>query len=162
MYNSTICTFRFIIVNKKKIAIKKKKVTQNKCIHFCLKYNSQNHMWAKKCYIINWLPTKEKNNALPNALKYWKKTSTLYLKKLFVPSRSKYKTRSYMALMIPLRKNYIDQNSILLMRPSIWKKMSRNLNFLKTLQLHLHHNYKKLNFKKLEWTEYDFNQYYHY
>ena len=43
----------------------KLQVTQNKCIRFCLKLNSRQHIGAKEFIKINWLHTKERvDNAL--------------------------------------------------------------------------------------------------
>ena len=39
---------------------RKIQVSQNKCIHFCLKLNSRQYIGAKRFKEINWLPTKER------------------------------------------------------------------------------------------------------
>ena len=84
----------------------KLQVSQNKCIRFCLKLNSGQHIGAKEFKEINWLPTKERaeQRIATKVFNYWKGTSPLYVNELFVPSRNTYNTRSHMALDIPLKK----------------------------------------------------------
>ena len=83
--------------------MKKKQVTQNKCICFCLKINSRHHIGAKKIKEINWLPTKERveQRITIEVLKYWKGISLFYVNELFDPSRNTYKN---IALEKTLRK----------------------------------------------------------
>ena len=53
--------------------------TQNKCIRFCLKLISRQHIGAKEFKKINWIPTKERVEK-PIATKvfsYWKGTYPL-------------------------------------------------------------------------------------
>ena len=45
------CISRYPLVTRK--IIKKTKVTQSKCIHFCLKRNSRYHIGARECKEIN-------------------------------------------------------------------------------------------------------------
>ena len=72
-----------------------------------------------------------------------KGTSPFYVNELFVPSKAIYKTRSHMALEIPLRKSNLGQKNISIIRPSIWNKLSNDLNILITV-ISFTHNYKKL------------------
>ena len=109
---------------------KKTQVTQNKCIRFC----SRHHTRAKEFQEKNWLPPKERVEqcVATNAFNYWKGTSPFHVNKLFVLSRNMYKTRSHMALEIPLRKSNLGQKSISLMGISIWNKLSNDLKILDT------------------------------
>ena len=93
---------------------KKILVTQNKCILFCIKLISRQHIGAKEFKEINWLPTKERVEppVVTKFFKYWKGTSPFCVNVLFVPCRNLYKTRSHMALEIPLRKSNLGQKSI--------------------------------------------------
>ena len=52
----------------------KLQVTQNKCIRFCLKVNSRQHIEAKEFKKINWLSTKERVEQCisTNVFNYWK------------------------------------------------------------------------------------------
>ena len=85
----------------------KLQVTQNKCIRFCLKLNSRQHIGAKEFKEINWLPTKERveQRIATMVFNHWNGTSPLYVNEPFVPSRNTYNTRSHMALEIPLKKS---------------------------------------------------------
>ena len=93
---------------------KKIQFTRNKCIRFCLKRNSRHHIGTKEFKEINWLQTKERTEqrVATKMFKYWKGTSPFYVNKVFVPSRNTYKTKSHMALEIPLRKSNLGQKSI--------------------------------------------------
>ena len=64
--------------------------TQNKCINFCLEFNSKHYTGAKEFKEINWLPTKEREEQCitTERFKYWKGTSPFYVNELFVPSRN--------------------------------------------------------------------------
>ena len=68
--------------------------------------NSRHHIGAKEFKGINWLPTRERveQRIATKSFKYWKGTSSFHINEIFVPSRNTYKTRSHMALEIPLRK----------------------------------------------------------
>ena len=150
------CLSCYTVVSKK---IRKKiQFTQNKCIHVCLKLNSRHHKGAKELKEINWLPTKERveQRVTKIAFKYWEGTSPFYVNKLFTASRSIYKTRSHIALEIPLRKSNLGQKSISFIGSSIWNKLSNGYK----------NNYKKLVLKKLEWVEHNFSHnfyhFYHY
>ena len=127
---------------------KKIQVTQNKFIRFYLKLNSRHHLGAKEFKEINWLQTKERveQRVATNVFKYWKGTSPFYVNELFVLSRNVYKTRSHMALEIPLRKSNLHQKSVSFMRPSIWNKLSNDLSILNIAT----YNYKKLVLEKLQ------------
>ena len=59
------------LVSFKKLR-KKIKFTQNKCILFCLKFNSRYHIGAKEFKDINWLLTKERveQRVATNVFKY--------------------------------------------------------------------------------------------
>ena len=78
---------------------KKMKFTQNKCIRFCLKLNSRHQIGAKESKEIK-------------VFKYWKRTSPFHVNEVFVPSRNAYKTKSHVALEIPLRRSNLGQKSI--------------------------------------------------
>ena len=82
-------------------------------------------------------------------VKYWMRTSLFYVKKLFVPSKNTYKTRSYLALEIPLKKSNFGQKSISFFGPSIWNILSIDLKILNT-STSFSHNYKKLVLKIYE------------
>ena len=113
------CVSWYPLISKK---IRNKiQVTQNKCIRFCLKPNSGYHIEGKEFQEINWLPTKERveQRVATNVFKYWNGTSPFYVNELFVFSRNIYKTRSHMALEIPLSKSNLSQKSISFMGPSI-------------------------------------------
>ena len=112
---------------------KKIQVTQNKYIRFCLKLKSRHHIGAKEFKEIVWLPTKERvqQRIVINVFKYRKGNLPFCVIELFVSSRI-YKTRSHMALEIPLRKSSIGQKSSSFMGPSIWNKLSNDLNILNT------------------------------
>ena len=60
---------------------------------------------------------------------------------LFILSRKIYKTRSHIALEIPLRKVNLSQKSTSFMGSFIWNKLSNDLKLLNTATL-LTHNYK--------------------
>ena len=65
----------------------KLQVTQNKCVSFCLKLKSRQHIGAKELKEINWLPTKRVEQRVATTIfKYWKRISPLYLNELFSPS----------------------------------------------------------------------------
>ena len=85
---------------------KKVQVTQKKCIHFCLKLESRQHIGEKEFKKINRLPKKERaeQRIATKVFNYWKGTSPLYVNELFFPSKNTYNTRSHMALEIPLKK----------------------------------------------------------
>ena len=57
----------------------KLQVAQNKCIRFCLKLNSRQHIGTKEFEKINWLPTKERaeQRIATKVFNYWKWTSPL-------------------------------------------------------------------------------------
>ena len=137
------CVFWYPLVSKK---IKKKiQVTQNKCICFYIKLNSTHHMGAKEFKQINWSPTKEKveQRVHANIFKYWKGTLPFCVNVLFFRSRNIYKTRSHMAFEMPLRRSNLVQKSVSFMGPSIWNKLSNDLNISNTATSFTH-NYKKL------------------
>ena len=73
---------------------KKIQVTQNKCFHFWLRFNSREHIGAKEFKEINWLPSKEKveQRSATKVFKYWKWTSSFHVNELFGPSRNAYST----------------------------------------------------------------------
>ena len=83
---------------------------------------------------INWLRTKERieQRVAMKVFKYWKGTSPFYVYQVFVPSRSACKTRSHMALEIPLRKSKLGQKTILFSGQSIWNKLNNDLKILNT------------------------------
>ena len=57
------CMSWYLLIDQK--IRNKLQVTQNKCIRFCLKLNSRQHIGAKEFIKINWLHTKERvDNAL--------------------------------------------------------------------------------------------------
>ena len=66
----------------------------------------RHHIKAKKYKEINLLLTKErvKQHFTKITFRYWKGTFPFYVNELFVPYRNTYKTRSYLALEIPLIK----------------------------------------------------------
>ena len=67
----------------------------------------------------------------------------LHMKIQCVPSINIYKTRSTMALVIPLGKSNLGQKSILFIGPSIWHKLSNDMKILNTATSFTY-NYKKL------------------
>ena len=96
----------------------------------------RHHIGANK-FKETWLPTKERveQRVATNVFKCWKGTSSFYVNEMFVLYRNIYKTRSYMALEIPLRKNNLGQKSISFMGPSILNKLSNDLKILNTVTL---------------------------
>ena len=123
----------------------KLQVTQNKCIHFCLKLSSRQHIGAKEFKKINWLRTKEivEQRIATKVFNDRKGTSPLYVNEPFVPSRNTYNTRSHMALEIPLKKSNLGQKSISFIGRSIWNKLRNHLKVLNTTTSFTY-NYKKL------------------
>ena len=120
---------------KKKLEIRNTlQVIQNKCISFCLKLDSRQHVGAKEFKEINSLPTKERveQSVATKIFKYWKGISPLYVNEFFVSSKNTYNTRSHMALEIPLDKSSLGQNSISFIGRFIWNKLSSNLKVLNT------------------------------
>ena len=99
---------------------------------FCLKLNSRHSIGTREFKERKWLPTR-------------KGTSPFYINEQFVPSRNVYKTRSHMALEIPLRKSNLGQKSILFMGPSVLNKLTKDLKILNTATLFTHNYYKHLN-----------------
>ena len=126
------CIYWYPLINQK--TRNRLQVTQNKCIRFCLKLNSRQHVGAKEFKKINWLPTKERveQRIATKIFNHWKGTSPLYVNELFVPSRNTYNTRSHMTLEIPLKKSNLGRNSISFIGPSVWNKLSNNLKVLDT------------------------------
>ena len=112
------CISWYPLINQK--MRNKLQVTQNKCIRFCLKINSRQHIGAKEFKKVKWLPTKGRVEQLivTKALNYWKGTSPLYVNELFVPSRNTYNTRSHLALETALKKSKLGQKSISFIGPS--------------------------------------------
>ena len=123
----------------------KLQVTKNKCIPFCLKLNSRQHIGAKEFKKINLLPIKERVEKCiaTKVFSYWKRTFPLYVNELFVLSRNTYNTRSHMALEISLKKSNLGQKSISFIGSSFWNKLSNNLKALNTTTSFTL-NYKKL------------------
>ena len=123
-------------------------------ITFYLKLNSRHHIGPKEFKEINWLPTQERveHRVATILFKYWNGTSPFYVNKLFVPSRDIYKTGSYMALEIPLRKSNFGQKSISFMGSSTWNKLCNDLKILNTATSFTH-DYKKQVLKKLEYVK---------
>ena len=125
------CVSWYPLVSKK---IRNKiQVTQNKRIRFCLKERKE----------------RVEQRVATNVFKYWNGTSPFYKNELFVSSRNIYKTRSHMALEIPLSKSNLSQKSISFMGPSIWNKLSNDLKNLDPAALFAY-NCKKLVLKKFE------------
>ena len=89
---------------------KKIKVTQNKCLGFCLKHNARQHQRDKELNKRN--KRKGRQCVAAKVFKYWKGTPPLFVNGLFVPSRNTFKPRSNMALEIPLIKSNLVQKSI--------------------------------------------------
>ena len=146
-----------VLLVSKKIR-KKIQVTQNKFVCFCSKRNSRHHVGVKEFKEIYWLPTKERvdQRVATNIFKYWKGTSPFYVNEMFAPYRNIYKTRSVMALEIPLRKSNLGQKSISFMGSPILIILRNDLKILSTATSSTL-NYKKLvlkenvtNFQKLK------------
>ena len=114
-------------------------VTQNRCICFCLKLNSRQHIGAKEFKKINWVPTKKRveQRIATKIFNYWKGTSPLYVNEFFVPSRNTY---GFGDTLI--------QESISFIEASIWNKLSNNLKVLNTTTSFTQ-NYKRLVLKTL-------------
>ena len=74
--------------------------------------NSRHHIGAKE--FKDWLQTKERveQRVATIVFQYWKGTSPFYVNELLVPSRNVCKTRSHMALVIPLKKSNLDQKGV--------------------------------------------------
>ena len=90
------CIPWFPLINQK--MRNKLQITQNKCIHFCLKLTSRQHIRAKEFKKINWLPTKERveQRIAIKVFNYCKGASSLNVNEVFVPSRKMFYTRSHM------------------------------------------------------------------
>ena len=60
-------------------------VTQNKCIHFCLKRNSRHHVGMREFREMNYLPTKEKveQSASTKLFRYWKRNLLFSVSEVF-------------------------------------------------------------------------------
>ena len=76
-----------------------------------------------------WLATKERGEQriTKNIFKYWKGNSPFCVNELLLPSRNIYKTRSHMALEIPLNKCKLGHKNISFIGQSIWHKLSNGL-----------------------------------
>ena len=100
---------------------------------------------------MNWLPSKNRveQRVATKVFRYWKGSLLFSVNELFAPSRNTHKTRSHMALEIPLRKSNLYWKSISFLGPSTCNKLSNDLKIFNTATSFTR-NYKKLVLKKLE------------
>ena len=133
----------------------KLQVTQNKCVSFCLKLKSRQHIGAKELKEINWLLTKRVEQRVATTIfKYWKRISPLYLNELFSPS-------------LEVR--------ITLVHIWLWRCLWKKVTYIKRAFHLLDHlfgtnwaitwkfEHYQFIYSKFEWAEFNFNDnFYHY
>ena len=113
---------------------------QNKCIHFCLNLPPRSPINLSHFRKINWLPVSDRvEYCIPNTVfKYWNGTVSGYIHEMFKPSLCGYRTRSEMALDIPLRKTNTWQKRLPFLTPKLWSKIGPNINNVRTSSSFIH------------------------
>ena len=113
-------------------------ITQNKCIHFCLKLDKMHHI-SEDFKTINWLPVDQRvlKSLNVTVFKYVNKACPYYMKEVFeYASQGRISSRNnYAKLKVPFRKTTMGQKSLSYIGPSVWNKlpssMKRNISLNK-------------------------------
>ena len=107
----------------------KLQIAQNKCMRFCLELPSRGHTNLSHFRKIKWLSVERRVELCiaTTVFKCWKVITPSYLNDMFMPSLNNYKTRSQMALDIPLCRTIKLQKSVSFLGPKIWNKVSSNI-----------------------------------
>ena len=120
----------------------KLQVTQNKCIRFCLKLQSREHLSNKHFHKLNWLPInhKFKQCATSTVFKFVKKKCPAYMKEVFRTAENiRINARnSFLKLNNPFRKTSTGQNGLSYIGPAIWNRIPEILKKTKNLRTFKH------------------------
>ena len=102
---------------------KKNKITQNKCIRYCLRLDKMTHISKNEFETLNWLPVKDRFNQSKNSIvfKYFTKQCPQLVFELACPNNLRTRT-SYMKLICPFQKTNTGQNPLFFISPSLWNK----------------------------------------
>ena len=102
---------------------------QNKCIRFCLNLLPRSPIDPSHFRNINWLPVSDRvKYCIANTVfKNWNGIVPGYIHEKFKPSLCRYRTRSQMALDMPLLKINTVQKSSSFLRPKIWSKIGTSI-----------------------------------
>ena len=127
--------------------------SQNKYIRYCLLLDKIAHISEKDFETMKSLPINEILNQCINSIvfKYFYEQCSHYLYKTFV-NTTKFglsSRNSYRKIKQPFRKTSIGQNSLSLIAPSLWNKITEEINRTTSLNI-LKHNLKKAIWRELE------------
>ena len=122
------------------------KITQNKCIRYCLQLDKMAHIFKNKFETLIWLPVKDRFNQSISSIvfKYFTKQCLSYLNEVFelaCPNNLRARN-SYLKLICLFQKTNMGQNALSFIGPSIWNKtpeVLKKTNSINTFK----HNLKK-------------------
>ena len=128
----------------------KLQVTQNKCIRFCLKLQSREHISNEHFHKLNWLPINQRFQqcVTSTVFKFVQNKCPAYMNEVFRPAENmRINTRnSFLKLNHPFRKTSTGQKGLSYIGPAIWNripeiiKKTRNLNTFKHKMKHYYLN----------------------
>ena len=142
------CTAWYLNLSKK---LKDKlQVTQNKCIRFCLKLQSREHISNEHFHKLNWLPINQRfqQSVTCTAFKFVLNKCPAYMNKVSRPAENmRINTRnSFHKLNYPFQKTSTRQKGLSYIEPAIWNRIleiiekNRNLNTFKDKMKHYYLN----------------------
>ena len=128
----------------------KLQVTQNKCIRFCLKLQSREHISNEHFHKLNWLQINQRFQlcVTSTVFKFAQNKCPAYMNEVFRPAENmRINTRnSFLKLNHPFRKTSTGQKGLSYIGPAIWNripeiiKKTRNLNTFKHKMKHYYLN----------------------
>ena len=101
------------------------------CIRFCLQLGNRSHIGATEFKQINWLPISERFSqcVCSTIFKFFNNNCPAYMNEMFSTYMQDNNTRNAMLkLCQPYRKTNKEQKGLSYLGPSLWKKMTQNVN----------------------------------
>ena len=136
--------------------LKKKQISQNKCIRYCLKLDNRAHIGANEFKEINWLPTKERVSQCicVNVFKFFNSMAPDYTSEIFHPSGT-----IHACLDLPFRKSVYGQKTLSYLGPKTWNSLPAQIKLCKNVNS-FKHDIKNLYFKRLQKSDDSIFMYY--
>ena len=143
------CSAWYLNLNEK---LKKNiKITQNKCIQFCLKLDKRHYISGKEFESINWLPVSKRVYQCINAItfKFVNNACPHYLSELYeyVPQCRIESRSNFAKLKVPFQKTNMWQNGLSYIGPSLWSNLLGSLKKKKQFWILLSINWKEISWQ---------------
>ena len=135
---------------------KKRQVSHNKCIRFCLSLDNRAHIGYKELKNINWLNIydRQRLNLCTSVFKFFNNKAPLYMSNIFHPAQeNEIITRSsYLKLKQPFRKTKLGQNTVSYLGSGEWNKLPTFIKKLTNVNT-FKHKLKDLYFDEIKRKE---------